>query len=271
MESSEGGKSSSNYIKMRGQVDESSASAPNLSMDEIYKIRELLASSDLQLLAAASTADSEYPEFRESTHAWAVFADNPKRRAGPLERLVGCIIIIFQLFAYNLFAQEAIKDFQSGQVPVTVRHDACIDAGEEPQEDFQCTAKFTDIFDALVAYIMLGIFLAGDFLQAGRAIRDAPGGLPLLFACLAGVEVSCAFLAASVAVSYNLFIGEVTDAVEVGVGLLFIRELSQQTYNGMRNGNTKQYRNFLIVLAGLVLTGLIMDPLCAKIFAGYVQ
>jgi hypothetical protein len=66
-------------------------------------------------------------------------------------------------------------------------------------------------------------------LQAGRAIRDAPrDGFARLFVCIAGIEVVSAFLAASVAVSYHLFIGEITDAVEVGVGLFFIRELSQQ-------------------------------------------
>lgn len=108
-------------------------------------------------------------------------------------------------------------------------------------------------------------------MQAGRAIRDAPWGMSIFFACLAGIEVVCAFMAASIAVSYHLFIGEVTDAVEVGVGLLFIRELSQRTYSGLRYGKTKQYRNFLIVLSILVTFGLIMDPLTAKIFAGYIQ
>ena len=96
-------------------------------------------------------------------------------------------------------------------------------------------------------------------------------GTPFLFACLAGIEVVSAFFAASIAVSYHLFIGEVTDAVEVGVGLLFIRELSQQTYTGIRHGEAKQYRNFFITLGLLVTLGLILDPLCAKVFAGYIQ
>ena len=40
------------------------------------------------------------------------FADNPKKRASFGDRMVGCFIIFFQLFAYRLFAMEAIEDFQ---------------------------------------------------------------------------------------------------------------------------------------------------------------
>ena len=83
----------------------------------------------------------------------------------------------------------------------------------------------------------------------------------------------CAFLSAGVAVSYHLFIGEVANAVEVGIGLLFIRELSQQTYRGLKRGkdNGKEYRTFFLAIAVLVGMGLIVDPLCAKIFAGHIQ
>lgn len=249
---------------------------PNkLSLSEIAQLKELLASKAFGgSLSASYSADSEYPEFAHSTHAWAIFADNPQKRAGHWERFVGCCIILFQLFAYRLFAVEAIKDFQKGNVAVTINHADCIAAGGVPDDgnnDLMCDASFTNTFDAFVAYCMLGIFLAEDFLQAARAIKGAPLGIPMLFALLAGVEIVSAFLAASVAVSYNLFIGEVTDAVAVGVGLLFIRELSQKTYRGLKSDKTKQYRIYSLVLALLVIAGMIMDPLCAKLFAGYIQ
>ena len=99
----------------------------------------------------------------------------------------------------------------------------------------------------------------------------APLGPNLCFAFLAGVEVVCAFIAASIAVSYNLFIGNVTDAVEVGVGLLFVRELSQRTYSAIRYGDRRQYRNFFVCLTVLLTVGMIIDPLAAKLFAGYIQ
>jgi hypothetical protein len=77
--------------------------------------------------------DSDYPEFEESTHAWAIFADHPQKRAGPWERVVGTIIISFQLFAYRLFAMEAIEDFQKGQVPITISHAHCLEMDMEPR------------------------------------------------------------------------------------------------------------------------------------------
>ena len=57
----------------------------------------------------------------------------------------------------------------------------------------------------------------------------------------------------------------------MGVGLLFIRELSKQTYAGLRNGKKKQYGSFFFVIVVLVALGTLMDPLCAWLFAGYVQ
>ena len=259
-----------------------------LTPSEIATLRVLLQrnNNDLQSLAAGTallSLDSDYPEFGESTHAWAVFAGDPRKRAGIGERMVGTIIIVFQLFAYRLFATEAIADFQKGVVPVTISHRDCLAATQQQQQDggddhqaalngnFQCEAEFTNTIDAFVAFFMLSIFLTPDMLQACRVIQDAPWGVPMIFACLAGIEVVSAYLAASIAVSYHLFIGEITDAVEVGVGLLFIRELSQQTYRGIRYGKTKQFRNFFLVLALLVTLGMIMDPLTAKIFAGYIQ
>jgi hypothetical protein len=245
-----------------------------LTQMEILQLRTLLSKTnggDLSSLLTTPSQDSEYPAFRESTHAWAVFADNPQKRAGPWERLVGTIIILFQLFAYRLFAAEAIEDFQEGRVPIMVSHQSCLDMDQAPYENFECEAEFTNAADAFVAFIMLGIFLAHDMLQAAEAIRYARGAMPILFALVAGVEVMCAFLSASIAVSYHLFIGEVTDAVEVGVGLLFIRELSQQTYHGIGSGKTKQFRNFFLMVMVLVTVGMILDPLTAKVFAGYVQ
>lgn len=244
-----------------------------LTASEIGQLKLLLGRGDTISLAATSV-DSDYPQYEESTHAWAVFADNPKKRAGKWERAVGIVIIVFQLFAYRLFALEAIEDFQRGVVPVMVTHADCAAANEQPNQDFTCEAQYTNSVDAFVAFFMLAIFLTKDFIQAGKSIRDTLGrGWAFGFAVLAAVEVTSAFVAAGIAVSYHLFIGEVTDAVEVGVGLLFIRELSRQTYAGLKEGSgkNKQYKHFLAVLAILVVCGMCMDPLTAKIFAGYIQ
>lgn len=125
-----------------------------LTPGEIAQLKALIARNDLQSLAA-TTMDSDYPEFGESTHAWAVFADNPKRRAGSWERAVGTLIIVFQLFAYRLFAAEAIEDFQAGLVPVMVGHADCVDMGEAPDGNFQCEAEYTNTIDAFVAFFMV--------------------------------------------------------------------------------------------------------------------
>lgn len=216
-----------------------------------------------------ASADSNYPVFGESTHAWSIFAGSPKKRAGKLDRLVGFMIISFQLFTYWMFASEAIEDYELGKVFVTTGYGDCVMNGESPSEDtLSCEADSTNHFDAFVAYFMLGIFLAGDFIQAFKAIRLAEWGSQMVFAALAAVEVVAAYLAASIAVSYNLYIGEVTDAVEVGVGLLFIRELSQRAYAGLQDGGKpKQYKVFFSVLAALVVIGMAIDPLCELVFA----
>ena len=104
-----------------------------------------------------------------------------------MDRIVGTAIIIFQCFTYWLFAQEAIEDYNSGEVAVTTTHSNCLAYNEEPQDNFTCDAEFTNDFDAFVAFFMLGIFLAGDFLQAGRVIRKAPTATTMIFACLAAV------------------------------------------------------------------------------------
>jgi len=85
---------------------------------------------------------------------------------------------------------------------------------------------------------------------------------------LAGIEIVAAYLAACIAISYNLYIGEVTDAVAVGVGLLFIRELSQRAHAGIRYGKVKQYKSFFTVLAALIASGMLMDHLCELLLAG---
>ena len=256
-------------------VDQNQRRPHQLTPHEIELLRELLRTQgralpsppvDMTALTAAESTDSDYPGFGESTHAWAIFADNPKKRAGTLDRAVGILIMLFQLFTYWMFASEAIEDYQSGQVAVTTQHGDCLAADEAPDQNFVCEAGFTNDFDAFIAFFMLGIFLAGDFIQAFKVIRLAQGS-SVPYAILAAVEVFSAFLSASISVSYNLYIGEVTDAVEVGVGLLFIRELSQRAYVGIRDGEVKQYKIFFVVLAILVAFGMMMDPLCERLFA----
>ena len=294
--------SATSYSQMKS--DTSNNNAPELpnqfSSEEILQIRLLLqlrqqASGPVGGIESSESADSEYDEFPETTHAWAIFADDPRRNnATKFDRAVGCLIIVFQLFTYGLFVKESIADYQQGQVPVTTGHAACLVSNLHPgsvaanaDDDvfdeegvFECEAGFTNDWDAIVAFFMLGIFLSADFIQAGRAIRGAPTCAGLGFALLAGFEVTWAFVAASVAISYNLYIGEVTDAIEVGVGLLFVRELSSRAYQGIRqkrnksqwkqtNGEykVKQYKTFFSVLIVLVTIGSFMDPLCEFLFA----
>ena len=259
-----------------------------LSPQEFFQLQQILAkttqyrssplgggaasddASDAKLTHASTNSD--YPHFKESTHAWAIFADDPHKRAGKTERFVGTLIIAFQLLAYYIFASEAIDDYQEGRVPVLIDHPTCVADGYMPAErDLECVAEYTNSFDAFVAYCMLAIFLASDFIQAGRAMVTAAASrqlAPLFFAHLAGIEVICAYLSACIAVSYNLYMGEVTDAVEVGVGLLFIRELSSRTYQGIRSGEVKQYRTFFSLLVVLIVLGMfVLDPLAQFWFA----
>lgn len=177
------------------------------------------------------------------------------------------MIIAFQLYTYSVFATEAIEDYQLGQVPVMIRHDNCQAAAMEPQENFECEAGYTNSRDAFVAFFMLGIFLSGDMIQSIRVLGDAGTATAKCFALLALLEVVGAFLAACMSVSYNLYIGEVSDAIEVGVGLLFIRELSSKTYAGIRNGKRRQYHEYISCLVVLILIGMAMDPLCERWFA----
>lgn len=211
---------------------------------------------------------SDYPGYGDSTHSWAVFADTPQKRASKKDRFVGVVIIAFQLFTYYLFAAEAIEDYERGQVPVRTLHSDCVMYNEQPEGNFFCEAEFTNGVDAFAAFFMLGIFLAGDFIKTYSVIRMAPFGFPLLFACLTALEIVAAFIAASIAISYNLYIGEVTDAIEVGVGLLFIRELSQKAYEGIRDGKRqRKHSTFFMVLAALVGFGMFMDHIWESLFA----
>jgi hypothetical protein len=235
-----------------------------LTLEEIAQIRQVLDKFEGDTLSQ-STA-SVYEEFPETTHAWAVFADHPENKASTMDRLVGCMIIIFQLFTYWLFASEAIEDYEKGVVPVMTTHENCMASNESPNENFTCEAEYTNNFDVFVAFFMLGIYLASDFQQAGRAIRQAPFVTPFAVACRVGFEVVCAFFAASISISQKLFIGEVTDAIEVGVGLLFIRELSTRAYHGIRQKKTKRYKPFFAILLGTVVVGMLIHPAREALF-----
>lgn len=261
------------------QHKSSNTDTESLTEEEVQQIRCFMRNnyrSQVQYpngLTALSTAlsmettESVYTEFNGTTHAWTVFADDPAKRATKGDRMLGTSIILFQIFTYYVFAKEAIRDYRSSAVPVQISHRLCLAYNEAPAENFTCEAMVTDNFDNIVAFFMLGIFLSADFLQAGRTIRDtAFGTLAWCFALLAGLEVFCAFLAATIAVSYNLHIGELTDAIEVGVGLLFIRELSARAYAGLRYKKKKQYRQFFSVVFLVVLIGFILDPTYEAIF-----
>ena len=143
-----------------------------LSPHEVQLLRQMLArggggeNNNIPAIQTAPTQDSEYSAFVESTHAWAVFADDPNKRATVLDRFVGILIICFQLFTYWLFAAEAVDDYRSGEVPVMTGHANCLASNGAPaEESLTCEAEFTNDFDAAVAFFMLGIFLTGDFLQ----------------------------------------------------------------------------------------------------------
>lgn len=205
-----------NYVQM------ASDASPAFTAQELAHLRSLLAAqpppptnavlTHTPSIALTLSTDSDYPQFHDSTHAWAVFADDPRKSASWQDRMIGLFIIFFQLYAYFLFASEAIEDYQRGQVPVMIHHDTCQEANFEPNgnSSFQCEANYTNNRDAFVAFFMLGIFLSGDMVQAVRVLWDAPSSTAKLFALLAALEVVGAFAAACLAVSYNLFIGEVS-------------------------------------------------------------
>ena len=253
-------------------VPQSENNTLSLSALEIAKIRVLLSqhgSAGFQYPEDRNlqSVNSTYEEFADSTHAWAIFAEEPTNKASVFDRTVGCCIICLQLFTYWLFAAEAIQDYRKGVVPITTTHYYCGVSNEKPNRYFMCEADSTNHLDSLVAFSMLGIFLASDVQQAWRAIRAAPKRSALAFACFAGVEVVVAFIAAAVSISQKLYIGEVSDAIEVGVGLLFVRELSSRAYSAIRHKNRKQYNSFFAVLAGIIVLGLIIDPICEALFA----
>jgi len=249
------------------QLDHARSTPSNARLTPSHLNHARSTPSQLNHARSMDTLESEYTEFAGTTHAWTVFADDPSKRATMCDRYVGTSIIIFQLFTYYVFAKEAIRNYKSSSVPVEISHQLCLAANLAPEENFTCEAMVTSNLDNVVAFFMLGIFLSADFLQAARTIRDAPfGTIASLFAVLAGIEVFCAFLAGTIAVSYKLHIGELTDAIEVGVGLLFIRELSSRAYAGLRYKKKKQYRQFFFVVFLVVLFGFVLDPTYESMF-----
>lgn len=90
----------------------------------------------------------------------------------------------------------------------------------------------------------------------------------MIFASLAALEVACAFVAAAIAISFQLYIGEVTDAIEVGVGLLFVRELSARAYHGIRHKGVKQYKAFFAMLILLLVFGFVVEATCESLLGG---
>jgi hypothetical protein len=260
--------------------DASTTNRPTLTLTshEVLQLRRLLNNNNFHSLQNSATlrssssyhslgADSEYSEFPQTTHAWAVFADNPLRKATKTDRIIGTFIMAFQMFTYFLFANEAMEDYQRGAVRVLVSHKTCQESGEEPVDNFVCEADETNNLDAVASFVMLSVFLTPEILGALRAIRNAYnnpelGNTTLIFACLAAIEVVSAFLAAAIAISYQLYIGEVTDAIEAGVGLLFVRELSARAYSGIRHKGVKQYRSFGLMLVCLVGVGFLVEACC---------
>jgi hypothetical protein len=248
-----------------------------LTPHEVLQLRKLLNNHNQELQTSVTLktsssfhslgADSEYSEFPQTTHAWAVFAGNPQKRATIIDRIVGTFIMAFQMCTYFLFASEAMEDYSRGAVKVLVSHHTCQESGEEPVDNFVCEADETNHLDAAASFVMLSIFLTPEILGALRAVRNAyqnpdAGKATLTFACLAAGEVISAFMAAAIAISYQLFIGEVTDAIEAGVGLLFVRELSSRAYSGIRHKGVKQYRSFGLMLVCLVFVGYLVEACC---------
>ena len=270
------------YVKMQGsppqhplsplsQIPLSSNNSNILTPTEIMKLRALLNKNEDMFIGPINEEDDDqsyYPEFGESTQAWMLYANQPTKRK---DRLIGMIIFIFQIFTYYLFAAEAIEDYQRGAVLVKTTHATCVQSNLAPEGDFMCEADYTNAADAVVAFGMIAIFLASDMQKSFRAVIHSDTWTTLAFACLAVVEVITAYLSASIAISYQLWVGEVTDAVEAGVGLLFIRELSTRAYHGIRHRNSmtknKTYTAFFIAVLACVMIGLIIHPICVAMFA----
>ena len=124
------------YVSMDGRLPAQTFDA--LTRDEVARLNDLLNTHhNTHSLASNFSMDSDYPHFMESTHAWAVFADDPRKRANINDRVVGTLIIIFQLFSYFMFASEAIEDYEAGRVPLLIDHANCIAADFEPVENFE--------------------------------------------------------------------------------------------------------------------------------------
>jgi len=283
----DGGDGGCGYVEMPSAF---CSSVDQLSTLEIAKIRRILNNNNNSInrhdtfrqpqqqqqqqrrlmLEAKASVDSDETEFRKSTHAWCVSKEiDTNRPEKEMDRIIGAIIIGFQMFTYFLFAAEAIEDYQIGRVEVTTTHDYCLASDFAPQENFTCEAEKTYLGDAFVSFFMLGIFLAADVQQAIRSIYKAKSKswLALAFAIFVALEVFCAFLAASISISQKLYIGEVTDAIEAGVGLLFIRELSTRAFRGMRKKKKKAYKSFFFVLFIIIGLGMLVHPVCETMIA----
>uniref|UniRef100_A0A6U3S9B2 Uncharacterized protein n=1 Tax=Ditylum brightwellii TaxID=49249 RepID=A0A6U3S9B2_9STRA len=242
----------------------------NLTADDIEKLRCIVQSFDdnkgsIEIDNNSVSSDcSDYPEFAETTHAWFVFGD--ARNA--LDRFIGTTILLFQIYVYFLFAGEAIGDYQSGTVHVSIAHSDCFASDEsiDMQSNLVCDADQASTWDAFAAFFMLGIFLTSDIYQAYRAIKLAfkTSVFNLMFAVLAFVEVITALLSATISISQQLYVGHATDAIEVGVGLLFIRELSSRAYQGLRYNSKKRYMGFFVILTVTVLFGFFSHPVLVK-------
>ena len=67
------------------------------------------------MLEAKASVDSDETEFLKSTHAWCVSKEiDTNKPEKEIDRIIGAIIIGFQMFTYYLFAAEAIEDYQKG-------------------------------------------------------------------------------------------------------------------------------------------------------------
>lgn len=275
------------------------AAEPPLTPSEIALIRRILYGGDhgdfrerhqhhesqqqRLILQSPSSYDSEQTgEFRHSSHNWLVrrsstSADPAKlKRVNRVDRFLGASIVGFQLFTYWLFAAEAVEDYQKGVVEVFATHDMC-QTNDSDNDGFGlagdtllCASDRTYLNDAFVSFSMLAIFLASDIQQAFRSVRGAVrdnSPVALASALVVALEVFCAFLAASVSISQKLYVGEVTDAIEAGVGLLFVRELSTRAYHGMRQKRKKAYWSFFLVLAVTIVLGMLVHPACEALLA----
>ncbi|KAL9187710.1 hypothetical protein ACHAXT_006088 [Thalassiosira profunda] len=222
-------------------------------------------------LQSAPSAESEQSEFRQTSHAWLIREESDRaalKQRNRIDRVVGALIVGFQLFTYYLFAIEAIEDYRQGPVAVYTTHGACLESGFSPEDNLLCDAEKAYPGDSFVSFFMLSMYLASDVQQALRSLKKATSWLTLLSAAFVALEVLTAFIAASISISQKLYVGEVTDAIEAAVGLLFIRELSTRAYEGIKQQKKRRaYLSFFLVLVSGVVLGMLVHPICAALLA----